>query len=179
MGLHPGLHLGLRPALCTLLILFSFAIGCGGKLNGVVDFDRERDFSSIRSLGFYEDAHPSARADRTARPLIRAEIEKQLKARGFTLTQPDDAHALILLHLGRFSNIRGGSMIGGRGARASLAIEFRDPATGRAIWYGTVEQTWSEELDRDERISSAVSVLLDAFPPEAGGKGRGEKRVSE
>jgi hypothetical protein len=169
-----------RPVLGSFLILLALAVGCGGRLNGVVDYDREHDYESIRDLAFHEDAHPSERARTDTRNRIRAEIARQLTERGYSVTAPDGAQAHILYHLGQFSNVRGGSMIGGRGSRASLAIEFRDPESGRAIWYGTVEQTWSDGLDVDERIASAVSVLLGEFPPDAKGKDRGgEKRVSE
>ena len=35
-----------------------------------------------------------------------------------------------------------------------------------SVWYVTVDQTWKEGLDLDERIATAVRVLLERFPPE-------------
>lgn len=165
----------------SILVALFAATGCGGKLNGVVDYDRERDFQDIRRIVFFEDIRPSERPPTQARKRIRAELERQLPERGFTLVGADDAQAQLLYHVGRRSNVRGGSMVGARGERASLAIEFRDPATGRAMWYGTVEQSWQEGLDVEERVESAISLLLDQFPPEptSGGERRAEKRVSE
>lgn len=145
-----------------VLVLFA----CGGKLNGVVDFDHERSFVSIQKVGFYEDVKPHERAQTETRNKVRAEIKRQLEAKGLTVGDAAAAELQIIYHVGNHSKIRVGAGERGAGVTATLAIEFLDPVIGRSVWYGTVEQTWKEGLDLDERIETAVRVLLERFPPE-------------
>jgi hypothetical protein len=174
-----------RIALLSVLLTAFVLSACGGRLNGVVDYDHERDFVSIKKLGFYEDVKPLERRQDATRVLVRAEIAKQLAARGYEFPDAAEAELQIIYHVGSHSKIGVGAGAMSSGETATLAIEFRDPQSGRSVWYGTVEQTWKEGLDVDERVTTAVSVLLKRFPPETTRSdmllktNQGEERQSE
>lgn len=174
-----------RIALLSLVLTALLLSACGGRLNGVVDYDHERDFSLVEKLGFYEDVKPLERRQNATRVLVRAEIAKQLTAQGYQFPDAAEAELLIIYHVGSHSKIGVGAGAMSSGEKATLAIEFRDPQTGRSVWYGTVEQTWKEGLDVDERVAAAVSLLLKRFPPETTRSNmllktnQGEERQSE
>jgi hypothetical protein len=168
--------------IAVLFVWFSVVLlisACGGHLSGVVDFDNSRDFGSYKRFGFLEDEKPLERGQSEGRKLTRMEIEEQLKAKGYSITTPDQAHAIVIYHVGTRAKAHVSGAVGGGGQEASLAIEIRDPKSERSIWYGTVEQTWHEDLDAQERIHTAVKTLLDSYPPETKDLRKGTSSVEE
>ena len=159
----------------ALAAVLAFTTACAGRLSGVVDFDQERDFSTVKTLAFYEDAYPSDRAQDEVRQAIRATIEQQLRERGYALGRTGEADLLIVYHSGQRAKMHFGGTMRSDEREASLSISFQDPVTRRSAWYGTVGQTWTDSEDVNERIETAVRVLLEKFPPE----GSGEIRVRE
>ena len=158
-------------------VCLAISLGCAGRLSGVVDFDSETDFESKRTLAFYEDAYPLERKQTEVRQLIRAAIEQNLRGRGYGFGRAGEADLLIVYHVGNRAKMHFGGTMTSTQREASLSIAFQDPVTRRSVWYGTVEQTWSEDADRAERVDTAVTTLLDKFPPESGASG--EVRVRE
>ncbi len=171
----------LASAAQRLLVFLAAALAttaCGGRLSGVVNYDQTHDFGALSRIGFYEDAHPLERAQTEVRQKIRTQITRVLESGGFQITRPDDADLLVIYHVGTHAKAAvSGALMAGRGTTATLAIEFRKSTSARTVWYGTVEQTWKEGLDQDERVRAAVDALLSGFPPM--GESSGSKRVSE
>ena len=170
-------HARFRQALLATALVTTVALttACAGRLSGVVDFDQERDFSAVKTLAFYEDAYPMERKQDEVRQAIRATIEQQLREKGFGFGRTGEADLLIVYHSGQRTKMHFGGAMRSDELEASLSIAFQDPVTRRSAWYGTVEQTWSGREDVNERIETAVRVLLEKFPPE----GSGEIRVRE
>lgn len=158
-----------------VIALLVFASGCAGRLSGVVDFDEELDFSTIKTLAFYEDAYPLDREQTEVRQLARAAIEQNLRDRGYGFGRAGEADLMIVYHVGNRAKMHFGGTMSSSSRDASLSIVFQDPVTRRSAWYGSVEQTWDDKADRAERVDTAVGMLLAKFPPE----GSGEMRVRE
>jgi len=169
-------RIALVPALIALAVL---ATACGGHLSGVVDFDNTRDFDSYTRFAFLEDQKPLERAATDTRKQVRREIEEQLQAKGYSITTPAKAQIIVIYHVGNRTKARTSGMAGGAGREASLAIELRDPKSERTMWYGTVEQTWHDDMDVKERVHTAVSLLLDSYPPEGKDLRKGSESVQE
>lgn len=163
----------------ALIAAALLAAACAGKLKGVVDFDNSRDFGSVSRIGFFEDEKPLERPTTQVRERVRSEIEKHLKEKGYAITQPDEAQLLVVYHTANRTKTRTSGAISAAGREASLAIEFRGRKSERTVWYGTVEQTWRDGIDVDERVDTAVRVLLEGFPPDTKGFSKGQISVSE
>ena len=152
----------------VLVAMVSASTGCAGRLSGVVDYDRELDFSKVKTLAFYEDAYPLDRSQTEVRKLIRARIDQVLRDAGYGMGRAGEADLLIVYHVGNRAKVRLGGTLGTAAREASLAISFQDPVTRRSAWYGTVEQTWQGDEDVATRIDKAVAILLAEFPPPKG-----------
>lgn len=171
---HPHARFFLLMAIAASLL--PVALGCAGRLSGVVDFDSDVDFDQKRTLAFYEDAFPLERKQTDTRQLIRAAIEQQLRTRGYGFGRAGEADLLIVYHVGNRAKMHFGGTMTSTEREASLSIAFQDPVTRRDVWYGTIGQTWTGEDDVAERVDTAVAKLLEQFPPEGDG---GETRVHE
>jgi len=157
------------------VLLMANLTGCVGRLSGVVDFDENLDFAKVKTFSFYEDSYPQDRKQTDVRQLIRAAIEQNLRKRGYGFGRTGEADLMIVYHSGNRAKMHFGGTMSTSSREASLSIEFQNPVTRRSAWYGTVGQTWGDNENVAERVDTAVTTLLDRFPPE----GSGEIRVRE
>lgn len=101
---------------------------------------------------------------------IRAELRRQLGARGYSGTTEHAAHLLLSFSVG--CRRQGRPDLRERSAtapaalvsRASLVVHLLDPRSGLVIWRGWDEAAIGPGWERDGRLAEAVGRLMAALP---------------
>jgi hypothetical protein len=111
---------------------------------------------------------------------IRAELYRELTAKGFSQAARDDASFIISFSTGSSENVDAtrsgpddktepGTIEGSATAvtRGALVIHFTDPKTQEVLWQGWVEAVMKPGEDLDEKVRAAVREVMEQFPPKA------------
>ena len=103
------------------------------------------------------------------RQLIHGTLERELAAKGFTLSTADAAGFWLDCRIGRREKTDAsvnphGDVI----EEGSLVLDVLDPETGKLIWRGVAQARINREASpemREKRLNLAVRELIKAFPP--------------
>lgn len=176
-----------------LLCLVGLLAGCASSVN--VDYDRQADFSRLKTFALLEASQIKTGDPRLDSPLVEQRIRKaivaQLRARGFVPDerQPDflvrydirvkqeiegDSSG-ITIGFGSFSSHSAiGLSYGFPGYevesydRAVLVIDMLDAASRRLLWRGSYGERLYDGLTpekMDATINTTVNEILSHFPP--------------
>ncbi|KIG12026.1 hypothetical protein DB30_02111 [Enhygromyxa salina] len=106
---------------------------------------------------------------------IRAAVERELEAKGLKKATGEDAHLLVAFTVGtqvRYK-IQGGGATGldlvaggpAKVTRGRLTLYLFDQASKTQIWSAWTQDDLEPGSDPDAVVNSAVSVLMNEFPP--------------
>jgi hypothetical protein len=155
-----------------LLLVAVFAVACATRTRQSIDFDTTVDFTSKKTLAFFEDTEGGADDPAgSPRDLTRKAIDRELRASGHRFVRPSGASLLVIYHVTTRKKSRPNGMITGEGAlEGVMVISFRDPNTKRSVWYGTGEVTVDSGTNAKREIDRISKSLLVNFPPPPGMK---------
>lgn len=160
------------------------------------DFDSTFDFSSLKTFTWEHETQPETGVPRIDNDLndkrIRAAIETNLKAKGFTIAEAKETADFRVAYfvdfqqriegggssfsvgMGRGTASRAGAVGWSTGTNVSdyeegqLTIDFLDPKTGDTIWRGVGRRRTSSSSDPEkltQRTNDVVTRTLKKFPP--------------
>jgi len=156
------------------------------------DYDPQTNFTALRSYAWLANARKPSDDPRLHNSLVdarvRAAVDRELAAKGYSKTEPASANLLITYYLGLESKIdvhtihssygygyRG--WYGGMGTETmvdqydegSIILDVLDPQGSDLLWRGTGSarvSTSNSPEERENRINQAVSKILASFPPQ-------------
>jgi len=174
-----------RFALYGMLLLVA---ACNSPQVGY-DFDRGADFSRYRTYAWIPGAQETSGDKRVDTSLvtarIRAAVDAQLRAKGYTASSSGTPDLLIAYHAGMKDMMKGASTQNYIGDRAhgtfttisdiqpyhegTLTIDIVDAASRHLIWQSSAKADVDPGLgpeERDARVKSVVQAMLAHFPPQ-------------
>lgn len=158
------------------------------SLRTYYDYDREADFSALRTYDWIDPDSGSAVGtpeNDLVNRRIRAAVDRELAAQGYVVATADPDF-LVTSHVGVEQRIevhdwgysygrsygRHGMMVGSTDVReydeGTLILDVIDAETRNLIWRGTAKRAVSRNPTPEESeaiISTAVAKILDKFPP--------------
>jgi hypothetical protein len=175
-----------RPLRFMALAVASLALaGCAARNVGSF-LERGSDFARYRTYSWApaaarETGDPRLDNNPFFAERIRADVEKQLAARGFELTASGNPDLLVRYHASidqriDLSNIDPGNANCGEtdGCRpyvydaGSLVVDFVDARTDKLVWRGWSEESMDGAIDNQElmeqTIDKAVARILQRLP---------------
>ncbi len=184
----------IRTFLLLSVLIIALAIGCGSSIDIKHDYDRGRDFSTLKVYDWFQEPTIIPGNARTAMvrsglvvKRIRDAVDSQLSAKGL-MKDSSNPSFLIIKHLGLDDKINvtdwgysygsygryyGGAW-GGRTidvyqyTEGTLILDFIDPRTKELIWRGVATGTVDRDRPREERekrLNEAIAKILAKFPP--------------
>jgi len=166
----------------VLLIIAAFLValvvnsGCS-SISVSQDYDTSFDFSKWKNYGFMPIPE-SAGIDQLTADKISNAIRRELNAKGYKDSEPSDFG--IALHFGQktVTDVQsygygwgwyGGGVDVSQYQEGTLIIDLIDMKTNKLEWRGTAQGALADNPDvqtRTANVDSAVSQMLDPFPPE-------------
>jgi hypothetical protein len=170
------------PHRLTCLIVAALAAGCAQIYGVQHDFDRQYDFSGLRTYDWMAVPEKSGMNTLVVQRVQRA-VNAELQARGYILAR-EGPDFLIAEHIGSKDKVQvenwgyGYGPWGGHwGANrvsvyqyeeGSLILDFVDARSKKMFWRG-VAKAEVDRIDTPEKseqlINEAVQKILEAFPP--------------
>ncbi len=105
---------------------------------------------------------------------LRAAIDRELKARGFTSAPRDEAELLVAFTVNTTMRYRveggaagssyGGVQPGTKQTKGTLNIYLVDRAAQSEVWHGWTSKWLSKSEDPDAVVNNAVAKIMAAFP---------------
>lgn len=124
----------------------------------------------------FGDAQPNVRTKENELR-VRAAIDRELAARGFTQVPHDDAAVLVSFSVGvriryRLEGGAGNAVTGAGGpgesqTQGTLNIYMLDRAKETEVWHGSISEWLSKADDPDAVVNAAVAKIMAAYPNEA------------
>lgn len=119
------------------------------------------------------DDQPNVRTPENEKRL-RAAIDRELQARGFTSAPRDQADLLVAFTVGTTMRYRleggaagtsyGGIQPGTKQTKGTLNIYLVDRAAQHEVWHGWTSKWLSKSEDPDAVVNDAVGKIMAAFP---------------
>lgn len=177
--------MGTKITLKACLVGLLFITGCA-SLNVVSDFDREADFKSYKTYGFYEKGLAKITVNDLDRKRLMRAVDAEMLAKGFSKADknPDLWVNLVVVKRERVDVYNngfmgpwgwrawgwgpywGGPMNYDRYEEGTIIIDFLDPKTKMHIWHGRgMGFNLDNFKNRDERINEGVKEILAQYPP--------------
>lgn len=103
---------------------------------------------------------------------IRDELTRELAARGYVASAPEDASLLVSFSGGGRQDLvtqgkQEGPVVYGPAYtidRGALVLHFIDPKTNTVLWRGWGDAIIAPDDDLDQRVRAAVRQIMSAFP---------------
>ena len=153
------------------------------------DYDRGADFSRYRTYAWVsgtQEATGDKRLDTSlVNARIRAAVDAQLRAKGYTASSNGPPDFLIAYHAGLKDMMKGASTQNYIGDRAhgtfttisdiqpyregTLTIDIVDAASRQLVWQSSAKADVDPGLgpeERDARVNNVVRAMLAHFPPQ-------------
>jgi hypothetical protein len=170
-----------------ILVVFVIA-GCGPSISVTQDFDKEADFSKLKSFAWMavpNTAVGSVKAATERNSLldkrIKTAVNSELSAKGYEMNEaaPD---FVMMYHIGVDDKVSvtdwgygyPSPYWGGRNVsvyqytQGTLILDIINPTDKQLIWRGEAQGTVNPDAspeDREYRLGVAVQKLLEGFPP--------------
>lgn len=144
---------------------------CSGGFTVKVDYDKQANFSALRSFAFKEPQAPS-KLER----LIREAIQRDLSAKGYLLQAAGQSPDFdVVYHAAVEKKTIWQRQVSPAGVptgivpitfdEGTLAIQMLQPVTGKVIWTGQAAEAVDNQAQELEEIQPAVNDILARFPP--------------
>jgi hypothetical protein len=171
-------------AACAALLICTFALGaCASGPRYLFNMDREADFASYRSFGFFDERAYQSVAHRH----LKSAITREMQARGYHRSQQPDL--LINIHLLRSEDVQDGGSgsnyysyrgdrygwragvetVSGNYTDGTLNIDVVDGDSGALLWegiaVGSISQRMYENLEAT--IDTVAAKLFEGFPKQS------------
>jgi len=155
-----------------------FGLGCAPKVN--VTTAPDFDFASAGTYAWITDElvliqqgdpQPNVRTEANE-TLVRAAIERELAAKGYTKVAHDDADLLLAFSVGvrvryRVEAVDIGGDVGDPQTKGTLNIYVLDRAASREVWHANVTDWLSKSEEPAAVVDRAVGRLMAKLPPHA------------
>lgn len=164
------------------LLLLAPTLACNKALQAETEYAEGTDFGQYQTYRWITDDLVLIQAGTGNEKIrnvenekrIRAEVDRQLAAKGLRKAEGDEADLVVAFTVGtkvRYQ-IQGGStpleMAAADPAtvtQGTLTLYMFDRAAGTQIWSAWTKKDLEPGSDPDPIIQAAVTVLLDEFPP--------------
>jgi hypothetical protein len=163
-------------------------IGCGPSISVTHDYDKEADFTKLKTFSWMAvgaipvgNAKTAVEQNTLLDKRIKSAVNRELETKGYEMNEANPDFVMIY-HVGVDDKINvtdwgygyPSPYWGGRNVsvyqytQGTLILDIIEPATKQLIWrgeaQGTVDQDASPE-DREAKLNLAAAKLLDNFPP--------------
>ncbi len=147
------------------------------------DYDQGVDFSSYKTFGWVDMKNAAGPIHRN--PVmagqVRAAVEREMQAKGFTKTDGDNADLKIAFHAGVKDKIdvtthgygywrrRGPHVVAvdvHQYKEGTLVLDFVDTKEKQLVWRGWGTGVIGDPSEAVEKIGKAVTKILEKFPPQ-------------
>ena len=171
---------------CAIVLAFALVTGCHqfhveSQADPSVDFAKHKTYSFSNTAS---DVPPGFSTGHLFNSImqrrIRAELYRELTAKGFSQAARGDASFIISFSTGSAEDVNAvrsgpddktepGTIEGSATAvtRGALVIHFIDPKTKKVLWQGSVEAVMKAGEDLDDKVRAAVREVMKQFPPKA------------
>lgn len=175
-----------------ILVLALFALSACSTLKTNSDYNPSFDFSQVKTYAWVQKkvGDSAYHLDGLMDQRVRMAIAQQLRLKGLTLTNANDADVLInyltkvnkRFNVNTFNTYYGyhpyfgpgwGGMAGGQTTVreynvGTLIVDMINNQTHQLIWRGSAEDTIRQETSpqaRTEAVNKSVAALFKAYPP--------------
>jgi hypothetical protein len=177
-----------RASRWTVMVLIAACMGCS-RFSVESDFDPAANFRTLRTYAWKPGPRPSIGDPRVSDALVdrtvRAAVDRDLGAKGYTPASPEDADFLLAYDAGidfktstvaitRTTNAVYGAWVPSQHLQSSdyeqgvmVLLIFSRP-TGELIWRGVATGIFdptAASVVREQRITDVTHKLLKEFPP--------------
>jgi len=176
-------------------ILFLAIAGCGPSISVTHDYDKEADFTKLKTFSWMAvpatiagDVKTAAEKNTLLDKRIKFAINAELAAKGYEMNEANPDFVMIY-HVGVDDKVNvtdwgygyggwGGYGYGGRNVsvyeytQGTLILDIINPANKQLMWRGQAQGTVDEDAspeDREAKLGVAAQKLLGNFPPDMGG----------
>lgn len=172
----------LQSCLATFVALF-VTLGVTGCATATAEIDRDEgyDFAAAQSYAWvteepilitFGDPQPNVRTEANEQR-VRAAIDRELQARGFTKVPITEAQLVVAFSVGvrkafrleggdRTSTITDGPS--DKQTKGTLNIYLVDPESNKEVWHGAVSKWLKKTDDPDAIVNEAVGKIMAQYP---------------